>query len=228
MKGKKREFVDDIKNEIKKKMKEKGIESLSEVLEVARQKYVKEISQFGIKDPEQSWKPFKGSIIEEIILESLIIEVEKVGLKAIKGSELEKEESKLNECLSKVKRSVVVDYGEFGMHLPDADIVMYDPEKCRALAVISSKATLRERVAQTGYWFLKLKGSRVTENIKAFFITLDEDGDLIVKHPAKKGRAIAEIDTDGTFVITNNIIDESKKVKKFGKFLEEVKKLKPG
>lgn len=45
---------------------------------------------------------------------------------------------------------------------------------------------------------------------------------------AKKGRAIAEIDTDGTFVITNKAIEESYKIKRFEKFLEEIKKLKAG
>lgn len=57
----------------------------------------------------------------------------------------------------------MVDYGKFGMHLPDADVIIFNPEECKALAVISSKSTLRERVAQTGYWFLKLKSSRLTK-----------------------------------------------------------------
>ncbi len=221
----KKEFVNIIKNEIKKEIEKRGINSLSEVLEEAREKYIKEIKKFKIKDPEQSWKPFKGKLVEEIIFEYLIKEIEKNGLKVIKGEKLEKEESKLNECLSKVKRSLVVDYGKFGMHLPDADLVIFEPKECKVVAILSSKTTLRERVAQTGYWFLKLKSSKITENIKVFFITLDEDGDLIVKHPAKKGRAIAEIDTDGTFVITNKKIEESNKVKKFDKFLAEIKKL---
>jgi type II restriction enzyme len=59
---------------------------------------------------------------------------------------------------------------------------------------------------------LKIKGSPVTKNIKVFFITLDEDGDLVIKKPIKKSRAITEVDTDGTFVITNRKIEESNKV----------------
>jgi type II restriction enzyme len=51
---------------------------------------------------------------------------------------------------------------------------------------------LRERVAQVGYWYLKIKGSPVTKNIKVFFITLDEDGDLVIKKPTKKSRAITK------------------------------------
>jgi type II restriction enzyme len=43
-----------------------------------------------------------------------------------------------------------------------------------------------EEKLQTGYWKLKLQGSPVMKNIKVFFVTLDEDGDLVVKKPAKK------------------------------------------
>jgi hypothetical protein len=70
--------------------------------------------------------------------------VEEIGLKIIKGSELEKEEINLEDCLAFVKRSLIVDFGEYGMHLPDADLVIYDPQKCKAVAIISSKTTLRE------------------------------------------------------------------------------------
>jgi type II restriction enzyme len=58
-----------------------------------------------------------------------------------------------------------------------------------------------------------------------FFVTLDEDGDLVVKKPAKKGRAIAEMDTDGTFVITTREVEESEKIKKIEKFSEVIRNL---
>jgi type II restriction enzyme len=93
--------------------------------------------------------------------------------------------------------------------------LIYDPKSCKAVAIISSKATLRERVAQVE--------SPVTKNIKVFFITLDEDGDLVIKKPTKKSRAITEVDTDGTFVITNRKIEESNKVKIIRKFFDILK-----
>jgi len=46
------------------------------------------------------------------------------------------------------------------------------------LVVISSKVTLRERIAQTGYWKLKLLKDEATKHIKVYFITPDEDGTL--------------------------------------------------
>jgi len=37
---------------------------------------------------------------------------------------------------------------------------------------------------------------------------------FLSKNPAKKGKAIAETDTDGTFVITTREVEESEKIKK--------------
>jgi type II restriction enzyme len=224
MKENKQEFIEKIKNEVKSLVRERGIKNISDVLDEIRQKYLEGIKNF-VSDPEQSWRAFKGKLLEEIIMNEIYEEVKKNGLKVIRGSELEKEDRNLDNCLASVKRSLVVDFGEYGMHLPDADIVIYDPKNCKAVAIISSKATLRERVAQVGYWYLKIKGSQTTRNIRVFFITLDEDGDLAVRNPAKKGRAIAEIDTDGTFIITNREIEESDKVKTIDKFFETLKLL---
>ncbi|MDT7904593.1 MAG: BsaWI family type II restriction enzyme [Candidatus Caldipriscus sp.] len=216
MKDKKQEFLEKIKKKAKRLVKERGLENISDVLDKIRQEYLKGIKDF-VSDPQQSWKAFKGKLLEEIIIDEIYEEVERNGLKVIKGSELEKEEKNLDKCLALVKRSLMVDFGEYGMHLPDADLVIYDPKSCKAVAIISSKATLRERVAQVE--------SPVTKNIKVFFITLDEDGDLVIKKPTKKSRAITEVDTDGTFVITNRKIEESNKVKIIRKFFDILKLL---
>lgn len=65
----------------------------------------------------------------------------------------------------------------------------------------------------------------VTRHIKVYFITPDEDGTLTIKQPAKKGRAIVEIDTDGSYVMTEADIEESDKVKLFEHFIDDLKKL---
>ncbi|MEO0152238.1 MAG: BsaWI family type II restriction enzyme [candidate division WOR-3 bacterium] len=215
MKDKRSKYIKKLKQYVKERLKKEGMKNLSKILKEIRQRYVKEIVKFGIKDPEQSWKPFKGKLLEDVILDYIVEELRKIGFEVIKGSKLEKADNKLG----------VVDFGEFGMHLPDADLVVYEPKKCKPIAIISSKATLRERIAQTGYWNVKLKASPTTANIRVFFVTLDEDGDLTLKKPAKKGRAIAEVDTDGTFVITNKRLEESNKVKTIEKLLETFKKL---
>ena len=42
---------------------------------------------------------------------------------------------------------------------------------------------------------------KATKHIQVYFITLDEDGTLVTKHPTKKGRAIVEVDLDGSYVL---------------------------
>ena len=149
-----------------------------------------------------------------------------MGLKVVEGNILERTESKnLSEELNLVKRNLLIDYGKFGAHLPDVDIIIYDPTTYKVIAVISSKVTLRERIAQTGYWKLKLSQDNVTKHIKVFFITPDEDKILSIKKPAKKGRAIVEVDTDGAYVMSEENIEESKKVKRFEKFISDLKRI---
>lgn len=178
------------------------------------------------KDHEQSWRSFKGKNLEKLVIHIIKDEVESLGLKIIEGNVLEKtNSSNLPEVLNHVKRNLLVDYGELGSHLPDVDIIIYNPQSHEIVAVISSKVTLRERIAQTGYWKIKLSQDTVTKNIKVFFITPDEDKTLSIRRPAKKGRAIVEIDTDGSYIMSEEEIEESNKVKKFDKFLSDLKNL---
>jgi len=182
------------------------------------------------KDHEQSWRAFKGKNFEKLIMYILKDEVKSLGLEIIEGNILERTHgNNLSENLNMVKRNLLIDYGEFGMHLPDVDIVVYNPKNCKVICVISSKVTLRERIAQTGYWKIKLFQNPITKHVKVFFVTPDEDKTLSIKSPAKKGRAIVETDTDGSYVMNEEDIEESDKVKKFDKFIDDLKRfLKEG
>jgi len=177
-------------------------------------------------DHEQSWRAFKGKNLEKLIIYLIVDEVRALGLEVINGNSLERTgDGNLTAQLERVKRNLVIDYGEFGMHLPDVDLVVFEPKTSKVIAVLSSKVTLRERVAQTGYWKFKLKEGKLTNKIKVFFLTLDEDGTLTRKKPSKKGRAIVETDLDGTYVMTEANIVESDKVKLLDKFIDDLKKL---
>lgn len=169
-------------------------------------------------------EPLKEKNLEKLILHIIKDQVESLGLKIVEGNTLERKNSKnLSKELSKVKRNLLIHYGEFGSHLPDVDLIIYSPEDCKVIAVISSKVTLRERIAQTGYWKIKLSQDLVTRNIKVLFITLDEDGTLSIIKPARKGRAIAEMDIDRSYVMNDIEIEESNRVKKFDKFIDDLK-----
>jgi len=222
---------EDLK-ELYKQYKEKyGVDAYKYISELLRE--AKDIhKQDWLKNPtpandhEQSWRAFKGKNLEKLILFIIEIDVEDLGLKVINGNHLERT---LPENLSfeeaQVKRRLCVDFGEFGLHLPDVDLIIYNPNNFEVLAVLSSKVTLRERIAQTGYWKLKLLQDKVTEHIKVYFITPDEDKTLNIRDPAKKGRAIVEIDLDGSYVLTEEEIEESNKVKLFEHFIEDLKRL---
>ena len=56
-------------------------------------------------------------------------------------------------------------------------------------------------------------------------MTPDEDNTLSLRKPAKKGRAIVEVDTDGSYVMSQTPVEESSKVKMFDKFIDDLKKL---
>jgi len=207
---------------------DKAFKHISELFREAKELHHKDWLRKPTKsgDHEQSWRAFKGKNLEKLILHIIKKEVESLRLKIVEGNKLERTRSgNLSLELSKVKRNLLVDYGEFGSHLPDIDIVIYEPMTTKILAVISSKVTLRERIAQTGYWKIKLSSDKVTEHIKVFFVTPDEDGTLSTKKPAKKGRAIVEIDTDGSYVMSESPVDESEKVKTFDKFISDLKKI---
>ena len=177
-------------------------------------------------DHEQSWRAFKGKNLEKLITYIVKDEIESLGLKLVDGNKLERTKSEnLSRELSKVKQNLWIDYGEFGAHLPDVDIIVYEPETFRVVATISSKVTLRERIAQTGYWKIKLYSNEATKHIRVYFITPDEDGTLTIRTPAKKGRAIVEVDTDGSYVMSETKVEESPKVKMFDKFIDDLKEL---
>lgn len=209
-----------------KKRERYGAEAYRHISNVLREAKQQHAHQFQGVDHEQSWRAFKGKNLEKLIEYVIIDEVRELGLEVVNGNTLERTSStNLPKGLSKVKRNLLVDYGEFGCYLPDVDLIIYRPATSEIVAVLSSKVTLRERIAQTGYWKIKLASDEATRHIKVYFVTLDEDGTLRVRRPAKKGRAIVEIDTDGSYVLGEVDVEESDKVKMFDKFIDDLRRM---
>ena len=169
------------------------------------------------------WRTSKGDTFRGRILYMIAGPIESLGLKVVESIELEG--SKLMPQLDAVKRNVVIDYGEFGMQLPDTDNVVYNPENSQVIAIISSKISAGGSVVQTGYWKSKLLESENTAHIKAYLITPDAKKDLTKIDPAEEPRIIAEMDLDGTYVLTAEALEESDKVKMFEHFIEDLKRL---
>lgn len=204
---------------------------ISEMLAKAKERhiedYIKRETEKGRRpeelDPEQSWRAFKGKNFEKLILHIVEDGVKELGLKCTKDTKLEAKN--LTDELSRVRRNLVVHYGKYDV-IPDTDIVIYDPKTYGIIAVVSCKITLRERIAQTAYWKLKLLGDPVTQRIKVFFVTPDEDGHLVRKEGPSKPRIIVEHDTNGAYVLRD--IEESDRVKMFNKFLKDLSRVFEG
>ena len=129
-----------------------GVEAyryVSKILKEAKELHRQYFLTTGKIDHEQSWRAFKGNNLERLLTHILDKEVRALGLKMISGKALTS--NQLSPLLDRVKRNLLVDYGEYGMHLPDVDLVIIDPVDGSVLAAVSVKSTLRERIAQTGY-----------------------------------------------------------------------------
>lgn len=218
--------IKDLITLYEKKKEKYGKEAYRHISNLLREAKLQHQKVFGGDDHEQSWRAFKGKNLEKLIEYIITDEVRSLGLEIVNGNSLERTNGEnLSKQMGLVKRNLLIDYGKFGSHLPDVDIIIFNPKDSKIVAVLSSKVTLRERIAQTGYWKIKLASDKVTQHIKVYFVTPDEDGTLTTKKPAKKGRAIVEKDLDGSYVLSETNIEESNKVKMFDKFIDDLRKL---
>lgn len=104
---------------------------ISELLEEAKELHKKDWLKKPTpnKDHEQSWRAFKGKNLEKLVIYIIKDEVESLGLEIVEGNKLERTNStSLSFELSSVKRNLLIDYGDFGAHLPDVDIIIYNPK----------------------------------------------------------------------------------------------------
>ncbi len=201
---------------------DRAYEEMPEIFEDARETIEEDARRAGKTDTGQVWRAWKGKNYEKLVnfIVSDWIESE-LPLKVIEGSRLERRQI-TDDVLSKVKRNLLVDFGVQGCFLPDADIVVYDPQNSSVKAIISCKTSLRERVAQTGFWKRKLMDDPVTRHIKTFFATTDGDSDFF-KDRITKGAAIAIEELDAVYVVRKDLI-ERYNVRTLDKIIEELRK----
>jgi len=216
----------------KKQYGDKAYLHVSEIFNEARERYKREYlaspkaqklrAQGKSPDAEQSWKAFKGKNFENMIWYIIDGELNStINLRCITGKKLSGKN--ISRELGNVYRNLIIRYGQWSL-LPDIDLVIYEPTSSRVLGVISCKITLRERIAQTAYWKLKLAGDPLTMHIKGYFVTTDEDGDLEkgMTNPTRN-RILVEHELDGTYSLHK--VEESSKVKAFPKLIEDLRRL---
>ena len=213
----------DLKNLYLKRLERNphAYEEISDILEDAKGIHrVDFLSDRPDGDHGQSWRAWKGKNFERLVhfIVSDLIKRE-LSMETVQGSTLERRT--LDDDLSRVKRNILVDFGDHGCFVPDADIVVYDPSDYTVRAIISCKITLRERIAQTGFWKLKLEQNPVTENIKVFFVTPDEDDSLAVDKTGKP-KAIAVNELDATYALKNELV-EHYNIKNLHRIIEDLR-----
>ncbi|WRA67250.1 hypothetical protein FE353_01325 [Helicobacter pylori] len=96
---------------------------------------------------------------------------------------------RINGELDRVKRALLVHFGGYSV-LPD--IILYQTDSIKILAILSVKNSFRERFTETPYWKLKLLQSPITSHIKVFMITPDNDDEISFKGKPKKARIVME------------------------------------
>ena len=182
----------------------------------------------GNGDHGQSWRAWKGKNFEKLVRRIVKDEVgnlnETNGLNLATTNDTALRHANLSYELDCVKRNLLVDYGRFGSHLPDADLIIYDQDSLEALCIMSCKVTLRERIAQTAYWKLKLGKSAVTRHVRVTLVTPDEDGDLLTPPDfglVKKNYAIASVELDTTYVL-NEALQPTDRIKPFSSFAHDI------
>ena len=167
---------------------------------------------------EQNWHSLRWESLKKFVPYIIVDEVESLGLRVANGHTL-KVARDLSKRLSQVKRNLLIDYGgEFGCHLPDVEMIIYHPDTCKVLAVVSGKVT-SDRVDQT----IKLSQDEVTKHIKVYFIGPDDDDTSSDNNPLEKSRAIVESDLDESWVLTGTDTADSEKAKLFEHFIEDLK-----
>jgi type II restriction enzyme len=193
-----------------------------------KDQYVTEIS-------EQSWHVYIGNKFQKVIHAIIKGYIKRLKHKGTEYQGLEiltEGEINKNEIF---QRKMAIRYGEDFYLLPDVDsaLVWYDNNNIwnsEVLAIISCKTSLRERIAQSCYWKLKLLASDLTEGINVFLATTDNDGDFDIKEERERykgkhrNRIISEHELDGVYILKDGfeVECESNKVKAFDKIFDDI------
>ena len=196
---------------------------IKEIFDEIKTEYKKEKKANG-KDANQSWNSWSGKALQELI--KFIVEDFMSSLKfpigIIDDASLRKK--KLPAELDRVRRNIEIFY-DFHSIIPDADIIIYDKFSYRIIAVLSCKASLRERVAQSAYWKLKFQYNDTTKDILYYLLSTDNDGDFVnIGENISRDRIIVEYgEIDKAYIFRD--IPESDKVKNFSKIFDDLKLL---
>jgi len=216
--------LDEVKKiYLSKKGREINHNFVKEIFDELKTKYKTEKEEEG-KDANQSWNSWSGKALQSLI--KFIVEDYVSSLNYPIGitDDSSLRSKKLSTELDKVRRNIEIFYDSYSI-IPDADIVIYDKENFKIIAVLSCKASLRERVAQAAYWKLKFQYNDTTKEILYYLLSTDNDGDFLdIGENISRDRIIVEYgEIDKAYILRD--VPESDKVKNFSKIFIDFKKL---
>jgi len=172
----------------------------------------------------KNWRAIEGDTFRERIRHIINDPIENLGMKLISRYELENNRT-FSEELENVKQYLAIDYGEFNAYLPDVDFVIYTPKNSHVIVVISCIVNLKNRITEQAYWKRKLQADENSASIKYYLITANIGKTLKIVDLPTRERVIAEVELDGTYILTAEALEESDKIKLFEHFIEDLKQL---
>jgi type II restriction enzyme len=124
--------------------------------------------------------------------------------------------STLSEEMEKVKRNLLIDYGEFGSHLPAVDFVIYKRQTGKVIVVILDKIDDYKNALEAAYINTRYSLAPYTKHIKVLYTVSD-------RKRIKSAKTI--IDIDGDYNLIGSSIDISDKIKTFAKLIKYLKNI---
>jgi type II restriction enzyme len=193
---------------------------VSTIFAQIRKRYLEDAQQRG-KNPNQAWNSWSGHNLERLIAHIISDFIREAGFPVAITSDDQLRHKHIALELDEVRRKLLVFYEQYAI-VPDADIILYDARTKDVIAILSCKASLRERVAQAAYWKIKLQSQAFTKNILYYLVSTDNDNDFKLKEgQPQRDRIIVEFgELDGAYIFSD--IPESAKIKQFDRIFDDL------
>ncbi len=179
------------------------------------------------REHAKSWDVFLAKNFKPFITYVIKSEVHSLGLKV---AEIAPHRAKRNKPatleIDGVLRRLLVDFGEV-LIIPDVDMAFYRPKRLDVLAVCFLRPVSKTSAIDAAYWKIMLAESEITRHIKVFFITLRTSSYVNMEATLAAQRALAVLanEVDNVYIVSEDPVKETAKIKSFDKFVDDLKDL---
>ena len=172
------------------------------------------------RDARAAWRNWKGrsfkDLVKEQIREELLRVNERNDLALAVASDADLAPAKEPDDLNDIRQAVYIDYGDYGKHRANFDLVIFDDRSGQLSSIVFCKTTMRERLVIPLYSAEKIRRQTGDPNLPLILVTLDEDEQL--RAPSKtKNYAIASTEFLFTYLLTPSF-QETNRIRRFSRF----------